>query len=75
MYKFAVRMTRGWNGDEEQHGSSSIFRSGKALVEDIKFYDAFVERVAPWKEEPGTAEYYDKWLSMSSYRRRSDTIT
>ena len=72
-------MTRGWNGEEEQSGSSSIFRSGKALVEDLKFYDAFVERVTTWNEEPqgnsSTVDYYEKWLGVpSSHRRRADTI-
>jgi hypothetical protein len=78
LYKFAVRMTRGWNGDEEQSGSSSIFRSGKPLVDDLKVYDAFVERVTTWKEEPqgssSTVDYYDKWLGNTTHRRRSDTV-
>jgi hypothetical protein len=76
IYKGAVRMTRGWNGDEEQSGSASIFRLGKTLVEDLKLYVGFVERVTTWKEEPlgnsATVDYYDKWLGVPSHRRRNE---
>jgi hypothetical protein len=76
IYKAAVRMTRGWNGDEEHSGSLSIFRSGKILADDLKLYVGFVERVATWKEEPQgnstTIDYYEKWLGTSGHRRRNE---
>lgn len=66
-------------------GSSSIFKSGKALAEDLKVYDAYVERVKEAQEVQGwamgggggngpTAEYYEKWLGLASGRRRGDTL-